>query len=268
MHIQTVHQDQRYIWDETRGLLDDSACAHCGHTFSSKQGVRNHIEFGRCPCFDPTKEKEETPPVPDGWHDALQKGTFGLLFQQPAIQKEWSQVCCICRRSFLRPQDVMKHLQVEHGKHWDLSNNILLLLLNTLGQALQCVCSPTVQQLRPGHVCVPIAQLAMLMVRQTDDFHIPWQISAHQLNRCLHPNLPEELRHRLAEIFAQRDFPRLWLDSGVAAAFRLKCCYCDASVTHPALMHAHVMEEHFLMVQGGRHMLDMLATCWPHFSPQ
>ena len=151
--------------------------------------------------------------------------------------------CAHCPQVYTRAGDLANHLMNCHARVWRMAQRLTLILVDLVFARHGCVCNPMIHQLRQNHVCLPLRQIAMMHVRMSREPFMPTQITDEILTQLVHPQISRDMRLKLEQLFAQRQFSDLWTDSEVTTLLSRICILCGEP-HHPALLCHHLHEAH------------------------
>lgn len=250
-HLREVHHLKPYDWNEMRDVIPNTTvCAHCGSVGKSLNAIRNHISFGYCSNFDPSKDLQ-TAPI-DFVTVAIQTGDFAALFQDDAKKQTLMLQCSICQKAFSSSCSggaAARNLGTHHSRvHGPLKSQALQLcqLLDLVFHSKHgCVCSPPVVCDKLEHVCLAYQQLAMahLMILPHEPL-IPVVMTQPLVHNLL-AHCPAGLLARVGEAVLSRHFDFFWKDGTTLAWLRSTCICCGLTLS-PAGIRAHLQNYHQL----------------------
>ena len=242
-HLQTKHKLAGMTFNVSRDSLDaQAACAHCGSTHASMEGLRSHITQGRCPCFNPAAEAETTP-VSQDWLDICLHGKMLEFLQSPMTRLHWTIRCQQCPKVYARAGDLANHLMNSHSRLWRQAQGLTLILVDLLFARRGCTCNPQIHQQRQNHICVPLRQIAMIYYRLHQEPFMPIQLPDTVLEHLVHPSFSADVQARLRGIFTNRTFTDLWTAQDVLQILSNACTICGQD-QHPGELCRHLHEAH------------------------
>lgn len=224
-HLGTIHELAIHDWNVARdSLASCDACSHCGQTFQSRDGLRNHIITGLCPSFNPLATN--TPlNAAQKWEMLLTTGDHadGLT---PHQRLQLTLHCQLCGELYSRAMDLSAHLQQSHGPLWTRSNEMVRFLLQTLTSRIGCRCNPSPNEDGQTHICNMIRQMAMIYYTSEQDLLVPWQFREAEV-RHMHRALSSQPHFQmLVNALLDRDFCYLWHCPTLLKIFRNRCVVC------------------------------------------
>ncbi|CAL1156661.1 unnamed protein product [Cladocopium goreaui] len=241
--LQTKHKLAGMTFNVSRDSLDaQAACAHCGSTHASMEGLRSHITQGRCPCFNPAAEAETTP-VSQDWLDICLHGKMLEFLQSPMTRLHWTIRCQQCPKVYARAGDLANHLMNSHSRLWRQAQGLTLILVDLLFARRGCTCNPQIHQQRQNHICVPLRQIAMIYYRLHQEPFMPIQLPDTVLEHLVHPSFSADVQARLRGIFTNRTFTDLWTAQDVLQILSNACTICGQD-QHPGELCRHLHEAH------------------------
>eukprot|EP00435_Cladocopium_sp_Y103_P007747 s1186_g2.t1 len=204
-HVQTEHRLAGLSFNIARDSIDSQAAcgALCGTVRTSLAGLRRHITGGHCKFFNPQAAAEA------------------------------------CSRA----ADLVHHLVTAHSRLWRQAQPLTALLTEVVVAKGTCVCNPTINALRSGHICVPLRQVAMIYCRIGQVPFMPVPITDTALQVMLSSTLPREIRFLMSHLFASRSFHDLWTRPEVLQKLRSECMLCGQAYP-TALLCRHLSEAH------------------------
>ena len=242
-HLQTVHKLVSTVWHESRDSVDGQpACNHCHMLFQTMDGLRSHINQGRCQRFNPDLPTAPSP-VAQIWSEACCKGMFEEMLRSPHNKLRLSLQCQCCPKRYTRSSDLSAHLQSAHPEIWASAQALAFHLVQRYYGTLGCVCNPSCNVARLQHVCLPFWQLAMQFTRIPKAIFQPAQVTTTELARTLPPHVPVDLRANLEYAFLRYDFTRVWTDVLLLDALSGSCFLCGHDLLAPELSY-HLHEAH------------------------
>ena len=243
LHLLEVHKLVSSTWNESRdSLAGQPACNHCNCLFETMEGLRSHINQGRCREFNPHAPTESVP-VLDQWFHACCKGQLLQTLQSADVRRRLTLHCQCCVKSYTRASDLMNHLQLCHGYLWNVAQPLAYQLVAQHYGSLGCVCNPSCQLHRLNHMCVPLLQMAMQFHRLDQAIFQPLELTDTMLAQLIPQRLPRALSFRLEKCLIQYDLQPLWTDEPVLTAMSHQCMLCDYLGTAAAL-YLHLHEAH------------------------
>ena len=258
-HLGTTHELAIHDWNAARdSLASCDACSHCGHTFSSRDGLRNHIITGRCPSFNPLATN--TPlNAAQKWEMLLHTGDFvnGLSAHQ---RLQMTLHCELCGEVCSRSTDLSAHLQQSHGDLWTRSNEMVRFLLQTLIIRTGCRCNPCTNDPGKTHICNLVRQAAMIFYTSEQDLLVPWQFVEKDI-RHVHRSISHTPHFQmLVNALLDRDFSYLWHGPALLKLFRNWCVVCGGWF-HTAALVAHQLHCHHQECQWAAQIRFQLLQC-------
>ena len=243
LHLMDVHKLVSTSWHESRdSVAGQPACSHCNCLFETMEGLRSHINQGRCRAFDPNAPTETIPPD-EAWYQALCKGQLKSMLGIPHNRVRLTLHCQCCTKTYARAADLSAHLLSAHSRLWAEAQPLVHQMLETFYKAKGCVCNPQCSQARLNHICLPYTQLAMQFFRLDDGLFQPNQITAVDLARFMPNCFPRVLRDRITQCLIQYDLTPLWKDRPVLEAMSHNCLLCG-TICSTAELCLHMYEAH------------------------
>lgn len=213
-HLREVHQLASTVWHQARDSREgQSTCNHCGQRFKTMEGLRSHINQGRCKKFNPDSSTEPAPAKPV-WTQAIRQGQLEEIMRDARNRLTLTLPCQCCTRRYGRAIDLAAHLQTAHPQLWMRAQPLAMQMVQSLYGNEGCVCNPSCNVTRHQHVCLPYIQLAMHFCRLDNAIYMPTSITTVDLARVLPPHFPNDLRQNLEQAFIRFDLERLWTDAG------------------------------------------------------
>ena len=165
-------------------------CAHCGMQCASLATLRTHIQ---CTRFDATRS-HETLPLKPGFSLAVQLGSLAEYLALADARAEWTLRCQICGAAFSGTAQMMIHFRSGHSAMLTASQPLAVFLQRHMADAKYCWCNPGPGKITSQHLCVPIRQAAMQILRMPDDIRpplsTPWPLDRSTLQTFLHKDIP------------------------------------------------------------------------------
>ena len=237
-------------------IASQSACSHCGMAFSSMESLRSHISQGRCAEFN-VAAAPETSEITEAWKSLCLHGEMYSQLQPPMVRLRMTVRCCHCHQAYQRACDLANHLMTSHAKLWRQAQGLTLLLVELVFARLGCVCNPQLHQVRQGHICLPLRQIAMMYHRLDQVPFMPIQLHENVLHQLVHPSIPRQLKFRLTQLFADRNFSALWTEPEVMKLLSTACVMCGQE-HRTGLLCRHLHEAHSCGHQFAEFYMDTL----------
>lgn len=258
-HLGAIHDLAIHDWNAARdSLASCDACSHCGHTFSSRDGLRHHIITGRCPSFNPLATN--TPlNAAQKWEMLLQTGDFehGLTAHQ---RLQLTLHCQLCGEIYSRSNDLSAHLQQSHSALWSRSNELVRFLLQTFTARVGCRCNPCTHDVSKTHICNLLRQAAMIFLTSEVDMLVPWQFPEETIRyNCRHISTATHFQ-MLVNVLLDRDFSHLWHAPALLKLFRNWCVLCGGWF-HAAAMTTHQLHCHHRECQWAAQIKFQVLRC-------
>eukprot|EP00438_Fugacium_kawagutii_P017851 Skav205682 [mRNA] locus=scaffold2818:153016:156207:+ [translate_table: standard] len=272
LHLMNTHDLKTIQWDPIRDALrGEPCCRHCHQTYSVMNGLKQHIQQGRCPAFDIEAAPLE-PSIDDQLQDAFWTGHLSQVLAEPHVRLKLAHTCQLCERTYDRSADLMVHLQQQHASLYHRGLNLQRYLIQQLYQDMGCLCAPTVTQETVTHVCPLFAQVAilhakhrMVLYAQPSDqlpphagVLVPGHFTEEQVRDLLHGTTPEPVSDRLTTMLCGHLWKDLWQTLPVNLHLRCTCLTCGIGPLSPGALHNHILEDHAQGLPGAKHMLSQL----------
>jgi len=242
-HLQNEHKLVSSVWHESRDSFQgDPVCNHCHMMFRTMEGLRSHINQGRCTNFNPDLSTAPSD-VLDVWKDATCRGAIEEVLSTAHNKLRLTLRCQCCPKRYTRSADLSAHLQGSHPEIWRMAQPVAFLLVQRYYGSLGCVCNPSCAVQRLQHVCLPFLQLAMQFVRLPMAVLMPAKQTTTELARFLPAHVPMDLRHNLERAFLQYDLTCLWTDALLMDSMSGNCYLCGLELL-PAELAYHMHEAH------------------------
>ena len=242
-HLQRDHHLVSSVWHESRdSFLGQPVCNHCHAMFQSMEGLRSHINQGRCKQFNPDLTTAPTE-VCDTWKDACCKGLFEEVLHDPRNRQRLTLRCQCCPKSYSRAADLSAHLQSCHPDVWAAAQPVVYLLAKKYLDVLGCVCNPQCNVVRIQHLCLPLLQLTMQLTRIPRAIFMPAKLNSTELARTLPHHVPADLRDTLEQALLRYDLGATWHDALLLDALSGTCFFCGCDLL-PTELTYHLHEAH------------------------
>ena len=165
LHLIDVHKLVSSTWNASRdSIAGEPACSHCHSLFETMEGLRSHINQGRCRAFNPDAPTESRP-VATKWIEACCRGKMRQTLRDARMRQRLTLHCQGCTRTYTRSSDLSQHLQVAHSRLWADAKALTMQMVELYYNCLGCVCNPSCAVSRLNHTCLPFTQLAMQFLR-------------------------------------------------------------------------------------------------------
>ena len=243
LHLQREHRLVSSVWHESRDSLDGQpVCNHCNMLFLTMQGLRSHINQGRCLEFNPDLSTAPSEVLPI-WREACCSGKLEEVLRDPHNRLRLTLQCQCCPKRYARSTDLAAHLQGAHPQIWAAAQPLTHQLLQRYYGNMGCVCNPSCNVARLQHVCMPFLQLAMQFTRLNEEIFMPTALTPTELARIIPNNVPMDLRHSLEQALLRYDLGSLWPDALLMDALSGTCFLCGHELLQADLYY-HLHEAH------------------------
>ena len=243
LHLIDVHKLVSSSWNASRdSLAGEPACSHCHSLFETMEGLRSHINQGRCRAFNP-EAPTESKPVDPNWVLACCKGQMRQILRDARVRMRLTLHCQGCTRTYTRSNDLSQHLQIAHSKLWADAKALTLQMVELYYNSLGCVCNPSCAVARLNHTCLPYTQLAMQFLRLPEAVFQPWQVLETDLARLVPKGFPAALRFKLEQCLINHDLRPLWNEDDLMQALSHQCLLCG-HICPTAELCLHMYEAH------------------------
>ena len=243
LHLLDEHKLVSSSWNESRdSVAGEPVCSHCLCLFETMEGLRSHINQGRCRAFDP-QAPTETVPVADMWKLACCRGSLLSTLKGPQNRLRLTLHCQACTKKYTRAMDLAAHLQGSHSRLWSDAQPLAHQMVAHFYPRLGCQCNPSCNVPRLNHLCLPFVQLAMQFCRIPEAIFQPMTLTDMDLARVIPAHIPRDLRFRLERALLQFDVPSLWQDQPLMIALSHTCLMCG-HVCPTAELCLHLYEAH------------------------
>eukprot|EP00438_Fugacium_kawagutii_P012950 Skav231709 [mRNA] locus=scaffold1306:146797:149454:+ [translate_table: standard] len=234
-------------------------------------GLKNHIQNGRCTAFD-LEAPSVAPPLDDQLELAFWSGQLVDILADPDVRVKLAHTCQFCERTYDRSGDLHVHLQQQHATLYHRGLTLQKHLLSRLYVDLGRLCAPTVTQETLSHVCPLFAQIAMMHAQSRlrlfeqpasalpphGGILVPGYFTEDQVQTLLHATTPDEVRDALQTGLCGHQWTDLWQNRTVISHLRCTCLQCGTGPLSPGSLHNHLLEDHPEGMQGIKHMLQQL----------
>eukprot|EP00438_Fugacium_kawagutii_P007773 Skav210423 [mRNA] locus=scaffold1573:338040:344165:+ [translate_table: standard] len=277
LHLLQQHEMKTIQWNSGRDALRGEArCRHCHQQYSSMNGLKNHIQFGRCPDFD-LMAPVQTPGVDTRLQLSFWSGQLLQTLEDPDLRLALAHTCQVCEREYDRSADLAVHIQQSHADLFHRGLRLQKWLIQRLYSNLGCLCAPVVETEGSQHVCPLFMQVAILHVQErlriyagpVNEFPghagvlVPGFFEEARLEELLHPSLAKPARDAMISCLCFHDWSQLWTNPEIYAVTRCCCITCGHGPMTPGMLHNHVLEEHRDSYPSYKHLLtQMLDPMW------
>eukprot|EP00438_Fugacium_kawagutii_P001696 Skav202610 [mRNA] locus=scaffold2348:196242:201056:+ [translate_table: standard] len=161
MHLLQAHGMKTIVWNQSRDALrGEPQCRHCLQRYNTMNGLKQHIQNGRCMVFD-GNARPQAPEVDEQLFAAFWSGQIRSRLEDADTRLRLAHICQVCERQYDRSADLMVHLQQAHADLYHRSMRLQKWLIHRLYGQLGCLCSPVVENESPEHVCPIFVQMAI-----------------------------------------------------------------------------------------------------------
>ena len=243
LHLIDVHKLVSSTWNASRdSIAGEPACSHCHSLFETMEGLRSHINQGRCRAFNPDAPTESKPVDPT-WVSACCKGQMRQILRDPRVRMRLTLHCQGCSRTYTRSNDLSQHLQTAHSRLWTEAKSLSLQMVDLYYNSLGCVCNPSCAVARLNHTCLPYTQLAMQFLRIPEAVFQPCEVLETDLARLVPKGFPAALRFTLEQCLINHDLRPLWREADMMQALSHQCLLCGY-ICPTAELGLHMFEAH------------------------
>ena len=242
-HLREAHQLASTVWHQARDSWEgQSICRHCSQKFKTMEGLRSHINQGRCKKFNPDSSTEPSPANPM-WTPAICQGKLEEVLKVARNRMTLTLHCQCCSRRYGRAIDLAAHLQTSHPQLWKQAQPLACQMVQSSYGQTGCVCNPSCNVIRHQHVCLPYIQLAMHFCRLDNIIYMPHRVTTVDLARVLPTHFPNDLCQNLEQAFTGYNMDRLWTDVLVMDELSNACLWCGCQLMPMELCY-HLNEVH------------------------
>ena len=235
-------------------------CAHCDMQCASLATLRTHTQV--CARFDATRS-QETLPLQPGFCLALQLGSIAEYFAAAATRAEWTLRCQVCGAAFSGTAQMMIHFRSAHSTFLQTSQPMAVYLQRHMTEAMHCWCNPGPGKITSQHLCLPIRQTAMQILRMSIDLRppllAPWPLDCNTLQSTLHSGVTTEFLECLDSHLQVRDFLAALHDPLLRQALLSECILCGTDFAEPTLA-VHLRVKHGIQTKGIQFLMEQIAT--------
>lgn len=242
-HLNQEHKLIGASWHESRDSFQGQpVCSHCHLLFQTMEGLRSHINQGRCMQFNPdlTTAPSEVLQI---WKEACCQGRFEDVLAPPSTRMKLTLHCQCCPKRYSRSMDLSAHLQTAHPEIWKAAHPLVFQMMQRYSQELGCTCNPSCNTLRLNHICMPFWQLSMQFMRIPKAIYMPSAQTTADLARILPDYVPVDLRTNLEQALARFDLTQIWTNALLLDALSGSCFFCGHELL-PAELTYHLYEAH------------------------
>ena len=235
-------------------------CAHCDMQCASLATLRTHIQV--CARFDATRS-QETLPLQPGFCLALQLGSIAEYFAAAGTRAEGTLRCQVCGAAFSGTAQMMIHFRSAHSTFLQTSQPMAVYLQRHMTEAMHCWCNPGPGKITSQHLCLPIRQTAMQILRMSVDLRppllAPWPLDCNMLQSTLHSGVTTEFLECLDSHLQVRDFLAALHDPLLRQALLSECILCGTDFAEPTLA-VHLRVKHGIQTKGIQFLMEQIAT--------
>eukprot|EP00438_Fugacium_kawagutii_P007324 Skav235718 [mRNA] locus=scaffold280:599859:606755:+ [translate_table: standard] len=217
-----------------------------------------------CQQNPPTAAPDQVEPAPLRPPDfrlmlevALKLGSVDVLLQSRIFKDHMSTRCILCNAYFATFAELMYHHETQHPNAWQDRQPFLTLLLNTFYHTKGCTCWPAVTQ-NVDHVCVTLAQIAVVAGQMTDHFLLPYRFSEAEHAHMLPYWLDKDQHDQVLKWLLTRDFDALIKAEWLHAHLQTGCVMCDQAFLADDLA-MHVWNHHVTLCKHSLPVMTMMA---------
>ena len=216
-------------------------CAHCGSVHHCQEALRQHIIYGHCNQFDPTR-----PWTRNGDADVVEHLTMGrinLILANTEMKRRLTHDCQCCSQKFAQVSNPVSHLLHQHGELAD-QGELYRQLLQQRFAPRGCSCIPRIKQFRSTHTCVLFHhQLNMIHYNGNALFNIPLTYDDAARDR-MDTHVPMHSYLLVHDALKTRDFELLQQDPKFRETLSRTCLCCGKHVTLTGPSQEHVLRHH------------------------
>jgi len=243
LHLIDVHKLVSSTWNASRdSIAGEPACSHCHSLFETMEGLRSHINQGRCRAFNPDAPTESRP-VATEWIEACCRGKMRQTLRDARMRQRLTLHCQGCTRTYTRSSDLSQHLQVAHSRLWADAKALTMQMVELYYNCLGCVCNPSCAVSRLNHTCLPFTQLAMQFLRVPEAVFQPCEVLETDLARLFPKGFSSALRFKLEQCLINHDLRPIWHEAELMQALSHQCLLCGC-ICPTAELALHMFEAH------------------------
>ena len=242
-HLQQEHKLVSSVWHESRDSFQgEPVCNHCHMLFQTMEGLRSHINQGRCLQYDPDASTMPSA-VLSTWKSACCNGQFESILSDSRNRMRLTLHCQCCPKRCTRSADLSAHLQSSHSSLWNEAQPLVHYMVQRYYKTLGCICNPSCNVVRLQHICLPFWQLAMQFHRLPMAIFMPAKLTMTELARALPQHIPADLRCAVEQALLRYDLGTLWTDALLLDACSSTCFFCGIDLLAMDLFY-HLHEAH------------------------
>ena len=242
-HLQQDHKLVSSVWHESRDSFQgEPVCNHCHMLFQTMEGLRSHINQGRCLQYDPDASTMPSA-VLSTWTSACCNGQFESILLDSRNRMRLTLHCQCCPKRCTRSADLSAHLQSSHSSLWNEAKPLVHYMVQRYYKTLGCICNPSCNVVRLQHICMPFWQLAMQFHRLPMAIFMPAKLTMTELARALPQHIPADLRCTVEQALLRYDLGTLWTDALLLDACSSTCFFCGIDLLAMDLFY-HLHEAH------------------------
>ena len=222
--------------------------------------LRTHIQV--CARFDATRS-QETLPLKPGFCLALQLGSLAEYFAEADTRAEWTLRCQVCGAAFSGTAQMMIHFRSARSTFLQTSQPMAVYLQRHMADATYCWCNPGPGKITSQHLCLPIRQAAMQILRMPNDIRppllAPWPLDCSALQSTLHSGVTADFMECLDSHLQVRDFLAALHEPLLQRALLSECILCGADFAEPTLA-VHLRVKRGIQTKGLHYLMEQIAT--------
>eukprot|EP00438_Fugacium_kawagutii_P010194 Skav234226 [mRNA] locus=scaffold1464:222296:226312:+ [translate_table: standard] len=272
VHLMWEHGLRTINWNVKRdSVRGDPTCRHCLQEFSSMNGLKQHVQQGRCPSFNIDAEPLG-PRIDDILLDSFWSGQLPQVLADPGRRVQLTHTCQQCERSYERSADLMVHLQQSHAELYHRSMNLQRYLIQFLYKEFGCLCAPMVTHETATHVCPLFLQVSIMHVEYRLKLYaqkemdlpphagvlVPGYFEESQVPEMLSPKVPANIKDLLITYLCSHRWKLLWTSMELQQHLRCTCLLCGLGPLSPGSLHNHLLQDHAAVIPLAKLMLQQL----------
>eukprot|EP00438_Fugacium_kawagutii_P025294 Skav224675 [mRNA] locus=scaffold4044:164743:170382:+ [translate_table: standard] len=188
---------------------------------------------------------------------SLRMGSVDVILQSQTIKLHLSTRCMQCNRYHDDMPSLLNHLMQDHASEWTDCLPFLTLLLNTFFTTKGCTCVPAISKGPAAHICVTLAQIALIAGSMTDFLVLPFRFTGLELTPKLCSWLRQEHLQQMLDWLLSRNFEAVMKADWLPSLLQTGCIVCGQAFLAEDLA-VHLWNYHVNIMEHASPVLQML----------
>eukprot|EP00438_Fugacium_kawagutii_P013831 Skav210622 [mRNA] locus=scaffold234:513616:521032:- [translate_table: standard] len=198
---------------------------------------------------------------------SLKLGSVDMILQSRTVKRHLSTRCLMCNQYYASPADLLHHLDIQHPVEWNMCQPFLTLMLNTFFTTRGCTCDPQLHRGKSDHICIPLAQIAMIACRMPEIVVLPFRFASVEVMPALSTWLNPDQVTMILEWLTTRSFEQLLTAEWLHNILQTQCITCGQAFLDEDLAE-HIWNYHVSISQHAAPVMILISHALADLLPE